>query len=303
MGTRSSGDRPVLAVDVDGVISLFGFDDPFDDVPCKYQLIDGMTHCISIEVGERLRRLQPHYEMVWATGWEDRANEYLLHLLGLEALPVLRFGGKAKFGSAHWKLDPIERYAAGRPLAWIDDSLDESCHEWARKRAEPTLLVPTDPTVGLQDDDVRRLIDWAAAVPDSDAGPGSPAEEPSPAIEPSGEIKGYWLKGESRPRPFPWVMAPFAVFVIIAALSEDRTPLFYYACAVVFGIVLVIEAQRWRLSRRPTEEELIRRLDRIEHELLRRNAEAESRPEVRRAPRSEELARRRSAARPRQHHR
>ncbi len=165
MGTESSGDRPVLAVDVDGVISLFGFDEPIEQAPCKFQLIDGMAHCISLEVGERLRRLAPYYEMVWATGWEDRANEYLLHLLGLQSLPVIRFGNNAKFGSAHWKLDPIERYAAGRRLAWIDDSLDETCREWARERPEPTLLIPTEPTLGLQDDDVRTLMDWAAGVP------------------------------------------------------------------------------------------------------------------------------------------
>jgi hypothetical protein len=165
MGTESSGDRPVLAVDVDGVISLFGFDEPIERAPCKFQLIDGMAHCISLEVGERLRKLAPYYEMVWATGWEDRANEYLLHLLGLDAMPVIRFGNSAKFGSAHWKLDPIGRYARGRRLAWIDDSLDEACHDWARERPEPTLLIPTEPTLGLQDDDVRTLTDWAAGVP------------------------------------------------------------------------------------------------------------------------------------------
>ena len=162
MSTASNGDRPVLAVDVDGVISLFGFDHPIEQAPCKFQLIDGMAHCISLEVGERLRQLVPHYELVWATGWEERANEYLLHLLGLSALPVVRFGNNAKFGSAHWKLGPIGEYAAGRRLAWIDDSLDESCHQWARDRPEPTLLVPTVPTEGLQDADVQTLIGWAA---------------------------------------------------------------------------------------------------------------------------------------------
>jgi hypothetical protein len=158
---HTDGNRPILAVDVDGVISLFGFDEPPEDAPCKFQLIDGMAHCISLEAGERLRRLVPRYELIWATGWEDRANEYLLHLLGLDELPVLRFGGDASFGSAHWKLGPISEYAAGRRLAWIDDSLDESCHQWARERPEPTLLVQTDPQRGLQDGEVDLLLAWA----------------------------------------------------------------------------------------------------------------------------------------------
>jgi hypothetical protein len=162
MSTQGIQDLPVLAVDVDGVISLFGFEGPAEDAPCRFQLIDGMAHCISFDVGERLRRLLPHYELIWATGWEDRANGYLLHLLGLPPLPVLHFGRSARFGSAHWKLDPIGSYAVGRRVAWIDDSLDESCHEWARNRAEPTLLVTTASDRGLQDDHVEKLIDWAA---------------------------------------------------------------------------------------------------------------------------------------------
>ena len=144
------------------MISLFGFDGPPEDAPCKFQLIDGMAHCIALETGARLQRLLPHYELIWATGWEDRANDYLLLMLGLPPLPVLHFGRSARFGSAHWKLDPIGSYAAGRALAWIDDSLDESCHQWAADRPEPTLLVHTLSAVGLEDDHVESLIEWAA---------------------------------------------------------------------------------------------------------------------------------------------
>lgn len=161
MSSAAEPSKPVLAVDVDGVISLFGFEGPPEEAPCQFQLIDGMAHCISPGAGERLRRLAPHYELVWATGWEERANDHLLHILGLDPLPVLSFGGAARFGSAHWKLGPIEDYAAGRRLAWIDDSLDESCHEWARARAEPTLLVPTLSFEGIVDSHVDALIRWA----------------------------------------------------------------------------------------------------------------------------------------------
>lgn len=162
MTRAAAEDPPILAVDVDGVISLFGFEEPPDRAPCRFQLIDGMAHCISHAAGGRLQRLIPYYEMVWATGWEDRANDHLLGLLGLQRMPVIRFGGDARFGSAHWKLGPIAAYATGRRLAWIDDSLDDECHAWARARPEPTLLVPTDPTRGLEEPQVDLLIDWAA---------------------------------------------------------------------------------------------------------------------------------------------
>jgi hypothetical protein len=156
--------QPVLAVDVDGVISLFGFDEPPERSEAKFELVDGMVHCISLAAGERLRRLGEHYELVWATGWEEKANFYLPAILGMPELPVLSFDGAARFGSAHWKLGPLDEYAKGRPAAWIDDSFDDSCYEWARGRDEPTLLVPTEPERGLEDAQVEALIVWAEGL-------------------------------------------------------------------------------------------------------------------------------------------
>jgi hypothetical protein len=156
--------RPILAVDVDGVISLFGFDDPPDRSAAKFELIDGMVHCISLAAGDRLRRLAEHYEMVWATGWEDKANYYLPNLLGIPELPHLTFDGAARFGSAHWKLGPLDAYGQGRALAWVDDNFDESCYEWARGRPEPTLLVPTESHLGLEEAHTEALSAWARGL-------------------------------------------------------------------------------------------------------------------------------------------
>ena len=154
-------ERPVLAVDVDGVISLFGFDGPLDQVPGSFHLIDGVAHCIAEGVGPRLLRLAEEFEMIWATGWEERANDHLPHLLGLaDDWPALTFGGRARFGTAHWKLEALDEFAQNRPLAWIDDSLDETCHAWAAERSAPTLLVPTQSEVGLTDAQVEAILTW-----------------------------------------------------------------------------------------------------------------------------------------------
>jgi HAD domain in Swiss Army Knife RNA repair proteins len=157
----SNGDRPILAVDVDGVISLFGFEEPLAEAPGEFHLIDGIAHCISRAAGERLMRLADHYELVWATGWEERANEHLPTLLGLpEELPYLTFGGDARFGTAHWKVDAIDAYAGDRPLAWLDDCIDDSCRVWAQHREAPTLLVEVDSRRGLEDAHVDALLGW-----------------------------------------------------------------------------------------------------------------------------------------------
>ena len=155
---------PLLAIDIDGVISLFGFEEPPSREVARFELIDGMVHCISLAAGERLRRLGQHYDRVWATGWEEKANDYMPNMLGLPELPVLNFKGAARFGSAHWKLAPLDEYSKGRPVAWIDDSFDDSCYEWARERADPTLLVPTEPAIGLEEAHTETLIAWAGSL-------------------------------------------------------------------------------------------------------------------------------------------
>jgi hypothetical protein len=167
-GRKAKGVGPILAVDIDGVISLFGFDQPLEpgkidprDAPGEFHLIDGMLNCISLPTGPRLNRLAKSYELVWASGWEDRANGRLPGILGLPELPYLTFDGRAQFGTAHWKLEALDEYAGDRPLAWIDDSLDRSCHEWAAERQAPTLLVPTESDVGLIDAHVETLEAWA----------------------------------------------------------------------------------------------------------------------------------------------
>lgn len=156
--------RPVLAVDVDGVISLFGFDEPPERDEARFELIDGAVHCISLLAGKRLLQLSEHYEMVWASGWEEKANFYLPDMLGLPELPHISFDGAARFGSAHWKLGPLQEFCGGRPMAWIDDSFDESCYEWARERPEPTLLVPTQAPLGLGEAETEALAAWARSL-------------------------------------------------------------------------------------------------------------------------------------------
>jgi hypothetical protein len=164
--TASTPDKPILFVDVDGVISLFGFAPKASELPGRFHWIDGVAHCIPDVVGDHLIRLAGSFDLVWATGWEEKANEYLPFILGLPEpeLPCLMFQGRAVFGSAHWKLDAIDEYADGRPAAWIDDNLDDACRLWAAHRKAPTLLIETRSPTGMTEDHVEKLLAWADEV-------------------------------------------------------------------------------------------------------------------------------------------
>lgn len=156
--------KPVLLVDVDGVISLFGF--AHDARPAgRFETVDGIAHFLSATAGEHLRRLSANFEPVWCTGWEEKANEYLPHALGLDGpWPFLSFDrdvGGLGGGRGHWKLDAIDAYAGERPLAWIDDAHGPACDAWATARDAPTLLVTTVPAVGMTEREVARLAGWA----------------------------------------------------------------------------------------------------------------------------------------------
>lgn len=162
--------KPLLMLDIDGVISLFGFS-LADPPPGRFHSIEGVPHYLSAAVAPQLTRLTGCFELVWASGWEERANDHLPHLLGLPGpLPFLSFDrvSAPSPGSsmrAHWKLEAVDAYATGRPLAWVDDAFDESCESWAFAREQPTMLVATKPAVGLIGDDVDRLIAWASTGP------------------------------------------------------------------------------------------------------------------------------------------
>jgi hypothetical protein len=156
----------MLLLDVDGVISLFGFDHRRPP-PGRYVLVDGMMHFLSATAATLIAELTGVFELVWCTGWEERADEHLPAQLGLpRGLAHLTFAA-ADPGAAprHWKLEAIDAFAGPRrPLAWIDDALDDSCRQWAADRAGPTLLVVTDPAIGITAAHVRALGVWATSL-------------------------------------------------------------------------------------------------------------------------------------------
>ncbi len=146
------------------MISLFGFDHA-NRPDGAFEMVDGIAHYLSATAGEHLRTLADSFELVWCTGWEEKANEYLPRALALPGpLPYLSFDQAVGRANTHWKLDAIDAYAGPyRPLAWVDDALVPECATWADARPGPTLLVHTDPPVGITAAHVDELLAWARA--------------------------------------------------------------------------------------------------------------------------------------------
>lgn len=90
-------------------------------------------------------------DLARASSWEDEANATVGPALGLPALPVV--GVRAYDQHADWKYGAVGRFAAGRPLAWLDDDFDlfPSARQrfLERRGGIATALIAVDPAVGL----------------------------------------------------------------------------------------------------------------------------------------------------------
>ena len=155
--------RPVLLVDVDGVLNPFGFDGtpkgfdahhffPEDDYPVY----------LSEEHGRWLRELSDHFEMVWATGWGGDANRLLAPFFGLPAWPTIPFP-PIPFDPAE-KVPAIDLFVGDRPCAWIEDNMTPEALDWAARRSSPALTIDVEPSVGLTREMVDQLLEWADTV-------------------------------------------------------------------------------------------------------------------------------------------
>ena len=139
-----------------------------DRLPGRYQLVDGLPHFLSTHAGDLIAELATSFELVWCSGWEEQAD---VDPPGgpracRRGLPHLSFPAARRHPARHWKLASIEAFAGRRrPLAWVDDAFDDSCHAWAAERPGPTLLVRTDPAVGLTAEHIADLLGWAQKLP------------------------------------------------------------------------------------------------------------------------------------------
>lgn len=155
--------KPLLLLDVDGPLNPYRATKP--DGYTKHRLPTG-GQSFNVWLNHDHGRLlldfaETHgFELVWCTTWEHDANVCIGPHIGLPELPVIEFG----FTAHQWKFNAVLDYAAGRPLAWLDDDFrlfpDERAWFDQHRGDAPTLLQLVSPSVGITADDLAAVAAW-----------------------------------------------------------------------------------------------------------------------------------------------
>jgi hypothetical protein len=152
--------RPLLLIDVDGVLCPYGA-----DCPDGYRLVErGIPLYVSERNGRWLRHLAQSFDLTWATMWHEQANVVIGPLHGLGPLPVIQFDRDAPMAGLTFKLEAVRRFVGDRPFVWIDDDLYLDAYLWALRREAPALLVRTDAFEGLTAPMVSAAERFAEAI-------------------------------------------------------------------------------------------------------------------------------------------
>lgn len=152
-------ERPLLLVDVDGVLQPVG-----RSVPPGYERFtdDDSDVVLRQEHGVWLAHLTTAFDLVWATTWGASANRAIGRRLGLSELPHIDLSDLPRTGTR--KLGAVTAFVGDRAVAWIDDELYEDAVAWAANREAPTILRRTASGVGLTEADVRALDSFATGL-------------------------------------------------------------------------------------------------------------------------------------------
>lgn len=175
--------KPVLLVDVDGVLNPFmmspnswqkkGFSRHQVTIPAH---VDASTPTYRVYLSaahkEMIEELEEVCDVVWATTWNDLANELLGPLLGLKEYPVLLLDDTVpwSYGSVFWKTPQVRAAFSeggayeGRAFAWLDDDTTKQDRSYFDQVFGKNFhkLVLVNPGQGLTREQVEAVKLWAA---------------------------------------------------------------------------------------------------------------------------------------------
>ena len=171
--------NPILFLDVDGPLNLWGragrrILNPLLSSRLVRLKEDGSLNVnlvFSRLLGARLRGLAKHYEICWATSWNQWANQYLSPLLGIpQDLPWLNCPN----GDPRSKFSEVITSAETNSFAWVDDFLTEEVAEALQEKLHPAqsaLLISPHIMCGI-DHEVAHLLKWFSKMQETGCEPG-----------------------------------------------------------------------------------------------------------------------------------
>lgn len=115
--------RPIVLLDVDGVINFWGVDAPAPEDVRKYRTQVAEVWIVP-ETLEAVKVLFEKAEVWWCTAWRDLANNYLTQILEIPRLKVIQDEAWAR--GAEWKYEEVRALLndpahADRSFIWIED--------------------------------------------------------------------------------------------------------------------------------------------------------------------------------------
>ena len=157
-----STDRPILLLDIDGVINVFQCSTAREAQIAPYlpsvKLLPGLA--------DWLTQLDRVYALVWCSHSGALVNIDAAHAWGLGPRPLIE-PTPDEGSQSDWKVLVVRRSFADWPgaIAWVEDGFTPAAHAWAAarlKQGRRTWLVDVR-EIGLTEKVTEYLLEWAKA--------------------------------------------------------------------------------------------------------------------------------------------